>query len=198
MRKDIRGSLVAVVVLTIVLGLAYPLVVTGLGQALFPNAAGGSTVKVDGRVVGSRLIGQDFSTGPDADRYFQSRPSVTGYAPNATFFNNRGPNQATLAVQQRRFVLDYLARERPYDRGLTAARVPSDAATTSASGVDPQISLANAEIQARRVASVRGLPIALVRSKVDEHTDGRFAGVLGEPGVNVLELNLALDAETRR
>ena len=106
MRKDIRSAVVAIVVMTVVLGLVYPLVVTGIGQVAFPNAADGSTVEVDGKVVGSKLIGQDF----EGDRqYFQSRPSVTGYAPDATFFNNRGPNQATLAVQQRRFVLDYLA-----------------------------------------------------------------------------------------
>jgi K+-transporting ATPase ATPase C chain len=198
MRKDIRSACIAIVVMTIVLGLLYPLAITGIGQVAFPNTADGSTVKVDGKVVGSKLIGQDFSTGPDANRWFQSRPSVTGYAPNATFFNNRGPNQATLAVQQRRFVLDYLQRERPYDPGLKASDVPPDAATTSASGVDPQISLANARIQAARVAKVRGLPIDRVRALIDEHTDGRFAGVLGEPGVNVLELNIALDAETRR
>jgi K+-transporting ATPase ATPase C chain len=194
-RKDIRSAVVAIVVMTVVLGLVYPLVVTGIGRLAFPGAADGSTVEVDGRVVGSRLIGQDFAGEPG---YFQSRPSVTGYAPNATFFNNRGPNQATLAVQQRRFVLDYLERERPYDRGLTAADVPADAATTSASGVDPHISPANARIQARRVAAVRGIPLSRVRALVGEHTDGRFAGVLGEPGVNVLELNIALDAETRR
>ena len=198
MRKDIRSAVVAIVVMTIVLGLLYPLAITGIGQVAFPNAADGSPVKVDGKVVGSKLIGQDFSTGKNANRYFQSRPSVTGYAPNATFFNNRGPNQATLAVQQRRFVLDYLQREQPYDPDLKASDVPSDAATTSASGVDPQISLANARIQAARVAKVRGLPIDRVRALIDEHTDGRFAGVLGDPGVNVLELNLALDAETRR
>lgn len=195
MRKDIRGAVVAIVVMTVVLGLVYPLVVTGIGQVAFPNAADGSTVEVDGKVVGSKLIGQDF----EGDRqYFQSRPSVTRYAPDATFFNNRGPNQATLAVQQRRFVLDYLARERPYVPSLRADAVPADAATTSASGVDPHISLANARIQAVRVAEVRGLPLARVRALIDQHTDGRFAGVLGEPGVNVLELNIALDAETRR
>ena len=198
MRKDIRSAVVAIVVMTIVLGLVYPLAITGIGQVAFPNAADGSPVKVDGKVVGSKLIGQDFSTGKNANRYFQSRPSVTGYAPNATFFNNRGPNQATLAVQQRRFVLDYLQREQPYDPDLKASAVPSDAATTSASGVDPQISLANARIQAARVAKVRALPIDRVRALIDENTDGRFAGVLGDPGVNVLELNLALDAETRR
>ena len=192
---ELRRAIVAVVVLTMVLGLAYPLLVTGLGQVLFPKAADGSIVEVDGKVVGSRLIGQDFEGEP---RYFQSRPSVTGYAPNATFFNNRGPNQATLAVQQRRFVLDYLDRERPYNPGLEASDVPADAATTSASGVDPHISAANARIQARRVAQVRGIPLDRVRALIDEHTDGRFAGVLGEPGVNVLELNIALDAETSR
>ena len=198
MRKDIRSAVVAIVVMTVVLGLVYPLVVTGIGQVAFPNAADGSTVEVDGKVVGSKLIGQDFSTGADAARYFQSRPSVTGYAPNATFFNNRGPNQATLAVQQRRFVLDYLEREGPYNPGLKAAGVPDDAATTSASGVDPHISLANARIQAARVAKERSIPIGRVRALIDQHTDGRFAGVLGEPGVNVLELNIALDAENRR
>jgi potassium-transporting ATPase KdpC subunit len=198
MRKDIRGAVVAIVVMTVVLGLVYPLVVTGIGQVAFPNAADGSTVEVDGKVVGSKLIGQDFSTGPNAARYFQSRPSVTGYAPDATFFNNRGPNQATLAVQQRRFLLDYLARERPYVPSLRADGVPADAATTSASGVDPHISLANARIQAARVARERGIPPGRVRALIDGHTDGRFAGVLGEPGVNVLELNIALDAETRR
>jgi potassium-transporting ATPase KdpC subunit len=198
MRTDIRSACIAIVVMTIVLGLLYPLAITGIGQVAFPNAADGSTVKVDGTVVGSKLIGQDFSTGKDAKRWFQSRPSVTGYAPNATFFNNRGPNQATLAVQQRRFVLDYLRRERPYDPGLKASGVPADAATTSASGVDPQISLANARIQAARVAKVRGIPIDRVRALIHQNTDGRFAGVLGDPGVNVLELNLALDAETGR
>ena len=123
MRKDIRSAVVAIVVMTVVLGLVYPLVVTGIGQVAFPNAADGSTVEVDGKVVGSKLIGQDFSTGRTG-QYFQSRPSVTGYAPDATFFNNRGPNQATLAVQQRRFVLDYLARERPYVPSLRADAVP--------------------------------------------------------------------------
>ena len=195
MRKDIRSAVVAIVVMTVVLGLVYPLVVTGIGQVAFPNAADGSTVEVDGKVVGSKLIGQDF----EGDRQnFQSRQSVTGYAPDATFFNNRGPNQATLAVQQRRFVLDYLARERPYVPSLRADAVPADAATTAASGVDPHITLANARIQAVRVAEVRDLPLARVRALIGQHTDGRFAGVLGEPGVNVLELNIALDAETRR
>ena len=186
----IRAAIVLVAAFTVLCGLVYPLAVTGVSRLTMPDRASGS--RVDG---GSRLIGQDFSA---RDDLFQSRPSVTGYRPDATFFNNRGPNQATLAVQQRRFVLDYLQREQTYDPGLKASYVPTDAATTSASGVDPQISLANARIQARRVAKVRGLPLARVRALIGEHTDGRFAGVLGDPGVNVLELNLALDAETRR
>jgi K+-transporting ATPase ATPase C chain len=193
-RKDIISSIVAVVVFTVLLGLAYPLVVTGVAQVAFPGAANGSKITRDGVVVGSRLIGQDFA---GRAGYFQSRPSVTGYAPDATYFNNRGPNQASLAVQQRRFVLDYLARERPFVPGLQARDVPADAATTSASGVDPHISRTNARIQAHRVAATRRLPMARVLALVDANTDGRGLGFLGEPGVDVLELNLALDAETR-
>ncbi len=188
MRRDLISATVAVIVFTAICGLAYPLVVTGLAQALFPGTADGSLVQRDGRAVGSRLIGQDFSKRADA---FQSRPSVTGYNPSATFFNNRGPNQASLAVQQRRFALDYAARE-----GIAVADVPDDAATTSASGVDPHISQRNARIQSRRVARERGIARERVLALVTEHTDGRGLGVFGEPGVNVLELNLALDRET--
>ena len=195
MRKDLISSVVAVVALTALLGLAYPLVVTGVGQVVFPGKADGSMVEHDGKLVGSALIGQSFAKHPE---YFQSRPSATGYSPSATFFNNQGPNQRVLADQLKGYVRTYLRREGPYTPGLTAAKIPADAATTSASGVDPQISLANARIQAARVAKVRGLPIDRVRALIDENTDGRFAGVLGDPGVNVLELNLALDAETRR
>ena len=194
MRKDIRGAVVAIVVMTLALGLVYPLVVTGIGQVLFPNAADGSQVHADGRIVGSRLIGQDFR---GETRYFQSRPSVTGYAPNATSFNNRGPNQASLAVQQRRFLLDYLERERPYDAGLKARDVPADAVTTSASGVDPQISVANARIQAGRVAARNRLPKAKVLDLVEANTDDRSLGLFGEPGVNVLDLNLAIQGAAR-
>jgi K+-transporting ATPase ATPase C chain len=190
MRKDLITAAVAVITFTVLCGLAYPLVVTGLSQVLFPDKAGGSRLEQNGRVVGSRLIGQDFSERDDA---FQSRPSVTEYNPAATFFNNRGPNQASLAVQQRRFALDYAERE-----GIAVADVPADAATTAASGVDPHISEENARIQAARVARERGLPRDRVLELVDEHTDGRGLGVFGEPGVNVLELNLALDGEARR
>ena len=195
MRKDVVSSLVAAVVLTLLFGLGYPLLVTGISQVAFPGRADGSLVERDGRVVGSRLIGQDFRNRPG---YFQSRPSVTGYNAAATFFNNRGPNQASLSVQQKRFLTDYLARERPFNPGLRAADVPEDAVTTSASGVDPHISVDNARLQAARVARARGLDRARVDQLIDEHTDGRGLGLFGEPGVNVLELNLALDREARR
>lgn len=211
MRKDAITSLLAVVVLTVLLGLAYPLLVTGVSQVAMPDRADGSVVQRDGKAVGSTLIGQDFrrpATNPDGSpkvdadgdpvlvadpRYFQSRPSVTGYAPDATFFSNLGPNGKDTKEAIDANVAAYLALERPYDRGLTVARIPVDAVTDSASGVDPHISQANARIQARRVAQVRGLPLDRVLDAVDDHGAGRALGVLGEPGVNVLELNLALD-----
>ena len=192
MRRDLIASAVAVVVFTVVFGLVYPLVMTGAGQLAFPGAANGSRIQRDGRTVGSSLIGQDFRGEP---RYFQSRPSATKYDPAGTFFNNLGPNSAKLRGQLAGNLAAYLARERPDDPGLRAADVPPDAVQTSASGVDPDISPANAAIQAHRVARVRGVAPARVRALIAEHTDGRSLGVLGEPGVNVLELNLALDRE---
>lgn len=195
LRKDLSTAAVAIAFFTLLFGLAYPLITTGAGQLLFPNAADGSRVEVDGRPVGSRLIGQDFKGLP---RYFQSRPSATGYSADVTYFNNLGPNSRELSDLFAAELAAYLERERPYDRGLRAAEVPVDAVTTSASGVDPHISAANARIQARRVAEVRGLPRQRVLELVDEHTDGRFLGLFGEPGVNVLELNLALDREAPR
>jgi K+-transporting ATPase ATPase C chain len=215
MRRDLVTSALAIVVLTVLLGLAYPLATTGISQVVFPGKADGSRVERDGEVVGSSLIGQDFQRPvlgaggepkEDADgnpvleadpRYFQSRPSVTGYNPAGTYFNNLGPNQAELRDLFRANVAAYLERERPYDRRLSARDVPVDAVTTSASGVDPHISEANARIQARRVARVRRLPLERVNELIDESTDGRSLGFLGEPGVNVLELNLQLDEEAR-
>ncbi len=195
MRRDITASLLAIVVFTLVLGLAYPLLTTGVAQVLWPNKADGSQVEVDGRVVGSSLIGQDFKGRP---RYFQSRPSATEYSANVTFFNNLGPNNKELRDLFAENLAAYLKRERPFNPGLSAGDVPPDAVQTAASGVDPHISQANAAIQARRVADARGLELARVQELVDENTDGRTLGVLGEPGVNVLELNLALDAEASR
>lgn len=190
MRRDLLTSLIAVVVLTLVLGLAYPLAVTGIAQVVFPGQANGSKVTLDGRTVGSSLIGQDFKGDP---AYFQSRPSATEYAPNVTFFANVGPNSVEGREEVRENLAAYLELNKPYDESLARRGVPADAVTNSASGVDPQISEANARIQAHRVAAVRGIPLAKVEDLVTAHTNGRDLGLLGEPGVNVLELNIALD-----
>ena len=192
MRRELITSALAVVVFTVLLGLAYPLFTTGVAQVLFPNKADGSQIERNGNVVGSRLIGQSFAGKP---RYFQSRPSVTDYNPAGTFFNNLGPNNRELSDLFKKNLAAYLKREGRYNPGLSAADVPADAVQTSASGVDPHISVDNAEIQARRVAEVRGLPLDRVLQLVDDNTDGRGLGVFGEPGVNVLELNLALDRD---
>jgi potassium-transporting ATPase KdpC subunit len=191
MRRDLVTSAIAVVVFTVLLGVAYPLLTTGAAQVLFPGKADGSQIERDGEVVGSRLIGQDFAGEPG---FFQSRPSVTDYNPAGTFFNNLGPNNAELRDLFEENLAAYLRRERPFNPGLSAEDVPADAVQTTASGVDPHISEDNAGIQARRIAEERGLDLATVRELIDGNTDGRGLAVLGEPGVNVLELNLALDA----
>jgi potassium-transporting ATPase KdpC subunit len=191
MRRDLISSILAILAITVVFGLAYPLVITGVAQVAFPGRANGSKVERDGRLVGSRLIAQDFRGAP---RYFQSRPSkATKYDPSATAFTNLGPNSRVALDTFRASLARYVARERRYDPGLTARQVPVDAVTSSASGVDPHISRTNAAIQAHRIAAVRHLPLARVQQLIADHTDDRSLGVLGEPGVNVLELNLALD-----
>lgn len=213
MRRDIVGSVVAIVVLTIGFGLVYPLVMTGVAQVTFKDQANGSQVERNGKVVGSSLIGQDFrkpvldaNGQPTKDQdgnpvleadpaWFQSRPSQSGYSANVTFFSNLGPNQKDLADQVKANLDAYVALERRFTPGLTAGRVPVDAVTSSASGVDPHISAANARIQANRIAAVRKAPLDRVLALIRDHTDGRSLGVLGEPGVNVLALNLALDKE---
>jgi len=212
MRKDLTTSLLAVVVMTIFLGLAYPLAITGISQVLFPGKANGSKVSFDGRVVGSSLIGQPFSHPvlgkngkakleeeeeilvPDKG-YFQPRPSATGYSGNITYFGNAGPNSAEAREEVREYMKSYLQLEKPFDKSLTSEDIPVDAVTQSASGVDPHISEANARIQAHRIAAIRGLPLAKVDDLISANTDGRSLGLLGEPGVNVLELNIALDKE---
>jgi K+-transporting ATPase ATPase C chain len=187
--KDLRTGLIAIVAMTIVLGLLYPLAITGVSQVVFPGAANGSKVKVDGKVVGSHLIGQEFK----GKAWFHSRPSATGYSGNVTFFGNAGPNSVELREELREEAAAYLKLNKPYDKSLTRADIPVDAVTQSASGVDPDISQANARIQAHRIAAVRDLPLAKVEELIDQNTDSRSLGVLGEPGVNVLELNIALD-----
>ena len=213
MRRDVIGSVVAIVVLTIGLGLIYPLAMTGVAQVTFKDQANGSQVEQNGKVVGSSLIGQGFrkpvldaNGQPKLDEdgepvleadpaWFQGRPSQTGYSADVTFFSNLGPNQKDLADQVKANLGAYLALERPFTPGLTADRVPVDAVTSSASGVDPHISAANARIQANRVAAVRKAPLDRVLALIRQHTDPRALGLLGEPGVNVLQLNLALDKE---
>ncbi len=215
MRRDITASLIAALAFTLLFGFAYPLIATGVSQVLFPNASDGSQVKLHGRTVGSKLIGQSFTIRhpisadqrgklgkkqvktPDP-KYFQSRPSVTTYSADTTFFNNLGPNNKELMQEFKGYIRDYLALERPYDPGLTRRDIPVDAVTSSASGVDPHISQANARIQAHRIAKVRGLSLDRVNQLIDDHTDGRALGVLGEPGVNVLELNIALNEESSK
>jgi potassium-transporting ATPase KdpC subunit len=204
-RNELLTAGLAIVVLTVVLGVGYPLVMTGISQVAFPNKANGSQVKVDGKVVGSKLIAKAFviDTGKkDSDgnpitrpdpKYFQPRPSQSDYSATGTFFSNRGPNSAVGRFFFRDALASYLDLERKYDPGLTAAKVPVDAVTTSGSGVDPHISKANALIQAHRIAAVRRMPLQRVEDLIKANTDGRFLGVIGEPGVNVLELNLALD-----
>jgi K+-transporting ATPase ATPase C chain len=191
MRRDLLTSLLAVLVLTAALGLAYPLAITGISQVAFPGAADGSQVKLDRKVVGSKLIGQEL----EGRAFFHSRPSATGYSGDVTFFGNAGPNSAELRDAIRADLDAYLKLEKPYDRQLTRDAVPVDAVTESASGVDPHISEANARIQAHRVAAVRGLPLDRVEALVADHTDGRSLGLFGEPGVNVLQLNVALEEE---
>ena len=189
LRKDLLTSVLAVVLMTLALGLAYPLAITGIAQVVFPGAADGSKVSFEGRTVGSKLIGQEFK----GKGYFHSRPSATGYSGDATFFGNAGPNSKELRDSIRKNLAAYVQLEKPYDMTLTREQVPVDAVTESASGIDPQISEANARIQAHRVAAVRQLSLAEVEALISAHTDGRSLGVLGEPGVNVLQLNIALE-----
>ena len=175
-------------VFTVLTGLAYPLLVTGIAQAAFHDKANGSLVKVDGKVVGSKWIGQNF-TKPG---YFHPRPSAAGedgYDPTLSSGSNLGPTNPDFL----KMVGERVAAYRK-ENGLAAdAKVPVDAVTASASGLDPEISVANARIQTHRVAEARGLPVERVNQLVDDHTDGRSLGFLGEKGVNVLDVNLALD-----
>jgi K+-transporting ATPase ATPase C chain len=188
-------SIVAVLVLTLVFGLIYPIAFTGLTQVAFADKANGSLVERDGKVVGSSLAAQAF-TKPE---YFHPRPSATApeYNAAATTFANLGPTNPDLAKAVRERIAAIMKLEGPYNPALEIGDIPVDAVTTSASGIDPHISPANAELQAARIADVRGLSLERVQELIDDHTDGRWLGLFGEPGVNVLELNLALDEETQ-
>ncbi|MGZ6945941.1 MAG: K(+)-transporting ATPase subunit C [Acidimicrobiia bacterium] len=209
MRRQLLPAIMMMIVFTVITGIAYPLVVTGIAQAGFSDKANGSKLTVNGKVVGSKLLGQTFTKA----KYFHGRPSAAGAAAtgsDATDPNNAkktipndpkdlsqdissgsnwGPTNADLLAAVKQRVADYRK-----ENGLARdAKVPVDAVTASASGLDPHISVANARIQAHRVARVRGVPLAQVDKLIDDKTDGRSLGFLGEPGVNVLELNVALD-----
>jgi potassium-transporting ATPase KdpC subunit len=191
-RLVVRSAL-AVVVFTIALGLILPAAMTGIARVVFPSKSNGSLVSRDGRVVGSSLVAQGFTS----RRYFHERPSGTSPAYNAaaTTFANLGPTNRDLAKNVRAAALAVLTLERPYNPGLRIGDIPVDAVTTSGSGVDPDITPAYARLQAARIASVRGLSRDRVQHLIDQNTDGRSLGFLGEPGVNVLKLNLALDRQ---
>ncbi len=193
MLRDLKSSAIAVVLLTLVFGLAIPAVFTGFAQVAFSSQADGSLIKVNGQVVGSRLAAQAFTK----PKYFHERPSATAppYNAGGTTFANLGPTNPDLAKNVRTAALAILKLERPFNPGLRIGDIPVDAVTTSGSGIDPAISPANAQLQARRVAAVRGLPLTRVQQLISDNTDGRSLGFLGEPAVNVLELNLALDKE---
>jgi len=185
----IRNSLVSLLLLTIFTGIIYPLVVTGIAQAVFPHQANGSIIMKNGRPIGSRLIGQQF----DDPKYFWGRLSATNpypYSGAASSGSNLGPNNPNLtaAVEAR---IKALHEAEP---GNTA-KIPVDLVTASGSGLDPHISLAAAEYQLHRVVKARGIDGAAVRTLVARHTQDRWLGVLGEPMVNVLELNLDLDGQ---
>ena len=213
MKRDIITSAIGIVVLTLLLGIVYPLVVTGVSQVAFPGNANGQKVYVHGQLVGSKIIGQNFGTvvlgkngkpemqdgnpvtAPDP-RYFQTRPSATVPSDNAaaTTFSNLGPNSKATLTELQGNIQTYIGLNgKYYPGGLTAAKVPVDAANSSASGIDPDISVRNADIQAYRIAAVRSIPMATVMRLVSKYTHGRGIGFSGEPGVNALELNLALD-----
>ncbi|HEY4307541.1 MAG TPA: potassium-transporting ATPase subunit KdpC [Gemmatimonadaceae bacterium] len=192
LRKQIRPAIVLTLVLCVITGLVYPGVVTGLSQMLFARQANGSLVTVNGRVVGSELIGQVFTQA----KYFHSRPSAAGngYDATASGGTNKGPTDAKLADT---LIAGAVASVVAEDGGRKGA-IPSDMVTASASGLDPHISPANAYLQVARVAHARGVDSAAVRTLVDAHVEGRQFGFFGEPRVNVLLLNVALDSALKK
>jgi K+-transporting ATPase ATPase C chain len=192
MLRALLASVVGIVVFTVVLGFGYPALMTGVAQVTMSHQANGSLIERNGQVVGSSLAGQAFAS----PRYFHGRPSATTPPYNAGFttFSNLGPTNPALAKLVKQNAASILKLEGPYNPGLTIHQVPVDAVVPSGSGIDPEISIAYADLQAPRVAAVRHLPLTTVQRLIGEHTVGRQLDFLGEAGVNVLQLNLALDA----
>jgi potassium-transporting ATPase KdpC subunit len=228
MRRQLIPAVISMVIFTVLLGIAYPLVITGVAQVAFKDKANGSIIEQNGKQVGSRLIGQPFTNaeGNPVKKYFQPRPSAVSYDPMLSSGSNLGPLNPKLIAKclpvqktdkNGNGVVDTEGnpvyetnpdgskvcdpntvpqRAKAYRElnGLSKnVEIPVDAVTASGSGLDPDISVANARLQAHRVANARGLPLSRVNALVDEHTDGRPLGILGEKTVNVLDLNLALD-----
>jgi K+-transporting ATPase ATPase C chain len=193
MLRALLASVVAIVLTTVVLGVAYPALMTGIAQLTASHKANGSLIVRNGTVVGSSLAAQGFTS----PRYFHERPSATSppYNPAFTTFSNLGPTNPALAKLVKQNADAILKREGPYNPGLTIHQIPVDAVVPSGSGIDPEISIAYADLQARRVAAVWHLPLATVQTLIEQHTVGRQLGFFGEAGVNVLSLNLALDSK---
>jgi K+-transporting ATPase ATPase C chain len=215
--REVVTAVISMVVFILLLGIVYPLAIEGVSQVAFPGDANGQRVYSDRgghrTLIGSKLIGQAFEVqvigkngrpeeekgAPvlEADpRYFQSRPSATEGGPNnaaASTFSNLGPNSKLTKEENEKRIKEYLALNKRYDPGLSVAGIPVDAVNTSGSGLDPQISEANAKVQAHRIAALRHMSLASVDALVAKHTSARGLGFSGEPGVNVLQLNLALD-----
>jgi K+-transporting ATPase ATPase C chain len=213
LKRQLLPAVVSICVLTLALGIVFPLLVTGIGQLAFPGNSNGQQIHLDGKLIGSEEIGQQFTdvvlgkngklkldsdgnpvTTPDP-RYFQSRPSgtVPAYNAAASTFANLGPNDLATKQAIQANAKTYLTLNARYDPSLSVSKLPVDAVDTSASGLDPDISPANAWIQAHRIAAVRHLSLTTVMSEISKYTGGRGLGFSGEPSVNVLELNLALD-----
>jgi K+-transporting ATPase ATPase C chain len=188
MLREIRPAIVVFLLLTVITGVVYPAVVTLIGQGLIPHAANGSIVEVNGKKVGSELIGQEFTD----DKYFWGRPSATTPAYNGA--SSSGSNLGPTNPDQIKNVKDRIEALRKAHPEKGDAPVPADLVTASGSGLDPHISPAAAEYQVARIAKARSMSEDALRKLVTEHTEGRTLGVLGEPRVNVLKLNLALDA----